>query len=86
MSAPQVSTTVRQALAEAACCEVTDITGDTPLRSGELLDSLDTFEAVVDIEDHLGITLTDGDIEQCKTAGDLMSLCERLVAMRTTKP
>ena len=79
MTAPQVSTTVLRLLAESAGCEVSDITGDTPLRGG-LIDSLDTIDALVDIEEELGIVVSDSEFASALTVGDLLSLCERLVA------
>ena len=80
MSAPQVSTTVLRALAESAGVAVADITADTPLRRG-LIDSLDLAEAAQVIEDELGIALPGADLDAAKTVGDLLTLCERIVAM-----
>lgn len=78
-AAPQVSTTVLRVLAEIAGVARADITADTPLRRG-LIDSLDLAEAAQVIEDELGIAIPGADLDAATTVGELLTLCERLVA------
>jgi acyl carrier protein len=53
---------------------------DTPLGSGVVMDSLEFVEAVMKIEEVVGIELPDGETAKLKSIGELVALCERLKA------
>lgn len=53
---------------------------ETPLGNGDLMDSLDFIEAVMKIEEAVGVELPDTETAKVKSIGELVELCRRLRA------
>ena len=51
------------------------LTRETNLK--EMADSLDIIEIIMEVEEKLGVDLSDAEIEDLKTVGDLVTLVER---------
>jgi acyl carrier protein len=51
---------------------------DDALFADVISDSLDRLEALMAIEDHYRIEITDGEADECKTVKDIANLVDRL--------
>ena len=71
-------TTVRFAPSMAAHLEEVGVQGFLETRIDALpLDSLDSLELIMDIEDQLGISLPEDGVLACSTIGELTELAEK---------
>lgn len=81
---PEVRDGVLRAIAGIATVEPETLGAQTHLVNDLNFDSLDMVEAVMQIEDALGISVPDDDAENIKTVGDAMAAAARLRAADRT--
>ena len=62
-------------------CDVSSINENDNLKSLGL-DSLDLVEAMLEIEDELGINFKNEEIEQCKTLGDILNIIDEKLSKK----
>ena len=70
---------IREALSEQFGCSIDDITEDTNIIEELGADSLDMVELISELENEYGITVTDEDIYECHTVGQITKYIERLI-------
>lgn len=71
---------IREALAEQFECSIDDITENTNIIEDFGADSLDLVELISELENEYGITVTDEEIYECRTVGDITRCIEKLLA------
>lgn len=78
MSREEILETIRQHLKQRGIDEQR-VEMDSDLARDLDLDSLDTMELTLGIEERFGIEIPDADLEELRTVGDAVSLVERKV-------
>lgn len=76
---PEIPETVIEVLGKYGKDGIGQLTSDTALDALEM-DSLDTLEAVMHIEDRLGIEIDPGEFSACGSVGDVISVVSRASA------
>lgn len=66
-------------IAEIACINQSDIRPEDQLLADLNLDSLDTVELAMAIEDEFGIELRDAHIEGARTVADLIAIVQSII-------
>ena len=67
---------LREIICDFANIKPEEITEDTSIRTGLLLDSLSLVNLAVAIEDEFGLEISDRDVMGIETVGDLMKIIE----------
>ena len=70
---------IREALAEQFGCSIDDITDETNIMEELGADSLDLVELISELENEYGITVTDEEIYECHTVGQIATCIEKLL-------
>ena len=70
---------IREALSEQFGCAIDDITEETNVIEELGADSLDMVELISELENEYGITVTDEDIYECHTVGQIAKYIEKLI-------
>lgn len=66
--------TIRELISTTAICDICDINEKTSFTKGLFLDSLDKVEVFMVVESSFNIHISDIDIEECQTVGELFNL------------
>ena len=67
---------VKEILVENLGCDVDDINLDTDLQNDLGADSLDAVELSMALEDEFGLEISDEELSEFKTVGDIVRYCE----------
>ncbi|MEE1228128.1 MAG: acyl carrier protein [Lachnospiraceae bacterium] len=67
---------IRDIMVEELDLDAEDITMESNFKEDLIIDSLDLFEMVMDVEDKLGIEIPSEDLEKMKTVGDFVKYVE----------
>lgn len=83
MERAQIEEQVRKVLAEQLACDVEQVTLDARFDKDLDVDSLDMVEAVLALEEELGISIPESEIEQLETVGQAVDLVSSKLAAAT---
>lgn len=75
----QISETCCRLIAEVSCVELSRISGDSNLLTDLGMDSLDTVELAMAIEEEFDIMLSDADIEEVQSVGQMIDTVEKQI-------
>ena len=67
---------IRDIMVEELDLDAEDITMESNFKEDLIIDSLDLFEMVMDVEDKLSIEIPSEDLEKMKTVGDFVKYVE----------